>query len=168
MTQKLGIMEEDERLIEWRSRHTREWEFDAERQPRPTLDENNRDNHGRYCVYTDGACLRQGEARFRTAGCGVFFARHDNNSSFCLPGLTQSSEKAEARAALHAMETATFYGFDCHVKFDNEAMVGVAERVLKNHGNIPEEGQHIWLRMREAQCQRMKTGGLGHVVSWIS
>jgi hypothetical protein len=39
--------------------------------------------------------------------------------------------------------------------------------VLKNHGNIPEEGQHIWLRMREAHCQRKKTGGLGHAVSWI-
>jgi hypothetical protein len=65
------------------------------------------------------------------------------------------------------METASFYGFDCHVKFDNEAMVGVADRVLKGHGNVPEEGQYIWLRMREAHCQRKKAGGIGHAVSWI-
>jgi ribonuclease HI len=167
MTQKLGVMEEDERLISWRKAVTQEWNFDAAKQMRPTLDEDNKDSLGRYVIYTDGSCRRQGEARFRAAGCGVFFAAHAINSSFVLPGITQSSEKAEARAALHAMETATHYGFDCHVKFDNEAMVGLAERVLSNHGGIPEDGQLIWTRMRQTDRCRKQQGGQGHAVSWI-
>jgi hypothetical protein len=46
-------------------------------------------------------------------------------------------------------------------------MVGMAERVLKNSGHLPEDGLIVWTRMREAHRHRLREGGRGHAVSWI-
>ena len=54
-------------------------------------------------LWTDGACKNNQDQRFRRAGCGIFYASsHPLNYSCLLPGLVQSSQRAELFAVLLA------------------------------------------------------------------
>ncbi len=55
-------------------------------------------------VYTDGSCPDNGKKDAR-GGCGVYFGKDDKrNAGFALPGKIQSSQRAELRAAIYALE----------------------------------------------------------------
>jgi ribonuclease HI len=119
-------------------------------------------------VYTDGACLHQGDTRICTAGCGVFVCTgHPWNTSFVLPGATYSSEQAELRALLHAIEGATEQNIDIKVKLDNQYVVDTATAVLAGSCCWPASGHDLWRRLSLAQSKQIKAGLSGHQVEWI-
>ena len=56
-------------------------------------------------AWLDGACVCNQDARFRRAGCGVFFGvDRDRNCSFTLPGREQTNNRAELLAVITAMQ----------------------------------------------------------------
>eukprot|EP00973_Karenia_brevis_P004001 551258-Karenia_brevis.AAC.1 len=65
-----------------------------------------RHKDGKAVVYTDGACSRNQDARFRRAGVGVFWCEGDcRNLSIPLPGTVQSNQRAELFAVLSVLES---------------------------------------------------------------
>ena len=55
-------------------------------------------------AWIDGACVCNQDARFRRAGCGIFYGIDDDrNCSFTLPGPEQTNNRAELLAVITAM-----------------------------------------------------------------
>ena len=80
-------------------------------------------------VYTDGACADQSDPDIRIAGYGVFyFPRASWNTSRPLHTHTQTSDRAELRALVWAIQWADE---PTHVKLDNEYVVKTATVLSK-------------------------------------
>jgi ribonuclease HI len=84
-----------------------------------------------------------------------------------LPGATYSSEQAELRALLHAIEGATEQNIDIIVKLDNQYVVDTAVAVLAGSCCWPASGHDLWRRLSLAQSKQIKAGLSGHQVTWI-
>jgi len=156
-------------LLLWRRNNfVAEWQYsDA---PFPQWDGDGDAIHEDAClvVYTDGACQHQGDPRICSAGCGIFVCPgHPWNTSFVLPGATYSSEQAELRALLHAIEGATEQNIDIIVKLDNQYVVDTAVAVLAGSCCWPASGHDLWRRLSLAQSKQIKAGLSGHQVTWI-
>jgi ribonuclease HI len=122
----------------------------------------------RCVVFTDGSCLEQGDERIRSPGCGTFVAKgHPWNLAFALPGIVQSSELGEARAAVHILEAATAHHFDVEVRLDNETVVDTLAKIVRGEEVEYEKGRMMWRRAKKAIESRKAEGGQGHVVTWI-
>ena len=171
ITKNQGVIFEDHELIRWRKESVKkEWGY--EENPLPEWKEGGveakRTEEGRRVVYTDGSCLDQSDERVRTAGCGIFItAGHSWNLGFPLPGVVQSSEVAEARAALHVLEGATAQGFDVEVRLDNRSVVDTLAMIARGEEVEYEKGRSIWRRAEEAMRRRKEEGGRGHAVTWV-
>jgi ribonuclease HI len=169
-----GIIFEDMDLVKWRKETvTKEWDY-AEN---PMPDCKKEGGHcagalyteaGRMVVFTDGSCLGQDDGRVRSAGCGVYVAdNHAWNTAFSLPGIVQSSELGEARAALHTLEAATAQGFDVEIRLDNLTVVDTLTTLVGGGEVEYEKGKEIWQRAKDAVDKRKADGGVGHTVVWI-
>ena len=78
------------------------------------------------CVvaWTVGACVCNQDARFRRAGCGVFFGINDDrNCSFTLPGREQTNNSAEVLAVVAAMHV---HDGNLEIRSDSEYVVCIA------------------------------------------
>jgi ribonuclease HI len=84
-----------------------------------------------------------------------------------LPGATYSSEQAELRALLHAIEGATAQNIDIIVKLDNQYVADTAAAVLAGSSSWPASGHNLWWRLSLAQSRQIHAGLSGHQVAWI-
>jgi len=172
ITREQGVIFEDHQLLRWRRDGVvKEWAY--EDRPLPAWKEEEGQEavtteEGRRVVYTDGSCLGQSEERVRSAGCGIFVAaRHSWNQGFRLPGVVQSSEVAEARAAVHVLEAATDQDFDVEVRLDNKSVVETLTAIGEGGEVEFEKGRHLWRRATAAMRRRKEEGGAGHRVTWV-
>jgi hypothetical protein len=85
-----------------------------------------------------------------------------------LPGATYSSEQAELRALLHAIEGATAQNIDIIVKLDNQYVADTAAAVLAGSSSWPASGHDLWWRLSLAQSRQIHAGLCGHQVAWIN
>ena len=165
-----GLAAEDPDLLLWRKNNfTPEWQYEAAPFPSWLGDgDAQHDEECRLIVYTDGACKHQADDRIRSAGCGIFVAKdHPWNTSFVLPGVSQSSELAELRAVVHAVEGATAQNIDIIVKLDNEYVADHAAAILAGSLAWPASGHRLWRRLAMAQSAQLAAGGGGHAAKWI-
>jgi hypothetical protein len=177
ITRNQGIIFEDQDLLRWRKEVVRqEWEYEECPMPRWREEQEEKEEdekvivteEGRKVVFTDGSCLEQSDERIRSAGCGVFVAQnHAWNVGFPLPGVVQSSELGEARAALHVLEAATVQRIDVEIRLDNEMVVNTLQQIVRGEEVEYEKGSNIWKRATEAIRRRKEDGGVGHAVVWI-
>jgi ribonuclease HI len=164
-----GLVPEDVALMRWRcDTFLPEWEYSSHPFPIWLGDGNVEFEEGRLVVYTDGACKRQEDPRVRSAGCGIFVCSdHPWNTAFALPGVVLSSELAELRALLHAIEGATAQHVDILVKLDNQFVADAASAVLSGSKCWPANGHLLWRRLAVAQEAQLSAGCEGHRVAWI-
>ena len=174
ITKQQGIIFEDMELVRWRKENVaEEWNYAERPMPAWKKEETHHagvttTEEGRLVVFTDGSCLRQDDERVRSAGCGIYVADdHVWNTSFPLPGVVQSSELGEARAALHTLEAATAQGIDVEVRLDNQTVVDTLTMIVRGAEVDYEKGREIWRRAKEAVDRRRADGGIGHRVVWI-
>ncbi len=175
ITRTQGIIFEDQELIKWRKEAVKE-EREYEMRPLPQWKDEEDDQEeaaiitaeGRRVVFTDGSCIEQSDDRYRSAGCGTFVAKgHAWNTAFPLPGVVQSSELAEARAAVHILEAATAQQIDVDVRLDNETVVETIMKIVRGEEVEYEKGETMWRRARRAIERRRAEGGQGHMVTWM-
>jgi ribonuclease HI len=87
--------------------------------------------------------------------------------SFALPGVDQSSELAELRALVHAVEGASDQQVSVTVKLDNAYVADQASAILGGSSAWPAAGHSLWKRLAKAQSALRATGAIGHSVCWI-
>jgi ribonuclease HI len=92
---------------------------------------------------------------------------HPWNTGFALPGVVLSSELAELRALLHAVEGASALQVDITVKLDNQFVADTASAVLAGSKSWPANGHDLWRRLSVAQQAQISSGCDGHSASWI-
>jgi hypothetical protein len=78
-----------------------------------------------------------------------------------------SSEVAELRALLHAVEGASAQEVDIVVKLDNQFVSDTAALMLAGSSTWPACGHHLWERLSLAQKSQLAAGGCGHKVCWV-
>ncbi len=165
-----GLAIEDNDLLNWRKNsYLPEWPYCSRPFPIWLGDgDASHDENCRLIVYTDGACKHQADDRLRSAGCGIFVSPgHPWNSSFPLPGVAQSSDLAELRALVHAVEGATAQNIDVIVKLDNAYVADQASAILAGATSWPACGHALWRRLAIAQAEQLASGSSGHAAAWI-
>jgi ribonuclease HI len=164
-----GIASASAVLMQWRcSSFIPEWSYESHPLPYWLGDGEVLFEEGRLVVFSDGACQHQEDSRICSAGCGIFVCHgHPWNNSFVLPDAVLSSEAAELRALLHAVEGATAQEVDIVVKLDNQYVADTAAVVLSGSKCWPATGHHLWQRLSAAQAARLDAGGCGHSAVWI-
>ena len=122
---------------------------------------------GRLVVFTDGACSDQSDPSLRRAGYGVFYGDgHPWSASIPLAGYSQTSDRAELRAALYALENARE---PTEIRSDNEYTVkGIAAYIAYRHsmGPLPKYTANLDLWARVDLCVR-SAGAEEFAVTWV-
>ena len=93
-------------------------------------------------AWTDGACVCSQDARFRRAGCGVFFGINDDrNCSFTLPGREQTNNP-ELLAVIVAMQV---HDGILEIRSDSEYVVRIATSRTRGETQKCNEGNaDLW------------------------
>ena len=88
-------------------------------------------------AWIDGACVCHQDARFRRAGCGIFFGIDDDRKfSFTLPGREQTNNRAELLAVITAMQV---QDGNLEIRSDSEYVVRIA--MLISHVRLTSRRQ---------------------------
>ena len=90
--------------------------------------------------WTAGACVCNEDARFRRAGCGVFFGINDDrNCSFTLPGREQANNRADLLAVIAAIQV---HDVNLEIRSDSEYVVRIATSRTRGETQKKQRGQH--------------------------
>ena len=94
-------------------------------------------------AWTDGTCVCNHDARFRGAGCGVFFSiGDDRNRSFTLTGREETNNRAKLLAAIAAMRV---QDGNLEIKSDSESVVRIAAGLLQGERQLNNESNaDLW------------------------
>ena len=106
-------------------------------------------NNDSVVAWTAGACVCNQDARFRRAGCGVFFGINDDrNCYFTLPRREQTNNRADLLAVIAAMQV---HDGNLEIRSDSEYVVRIATSRTRGETQKCNEGQRrsvgrIWDR----------------------
>ena len=110
-----------------------------------------------------GACVCNQDARFRRAGCGVFFGINDDrNCSFTLPGREQTNNRAELPAVITAMQVRDG---NLEIGSDSEYVVRIASSRSRGEMQTGNEGNADLWEEFETVLKRNISRRLGFV--WV-
>ena len=118
--------------------------------------------NGKLMVYVDGSAYNPTDRRSVRVGWGVFVGNnHRWNSRGHLPGLTQTSLKAELAAVAHAL--ATLPG-QLHIVSDCLSVVNLVSQFL--HGRVVQTdgAEEVWQVIADATRGKMEDY---HTITWI-